>query len=98
MNVIKFVTKTVSYTVKNNKVIQARSIETGRFVARSIAQKIHDKMVNAVENFKSFVNVNKAKAQVLQLQVASYFKKLGYKVSCVIDGKSRLTMNTFLSN
>lgn len=94
--VIKFTTKEITYFVKNNKVTQARSNVTGKFIKRFIAQNIHDKMLNATKNFLGFINVNKFQAQVWFDQIKTYFKSFGFNVACVDTlGRHGLTLNTF---
>ena len=96
--VIKFVTKSVTYFVKNNKVTLAKCNTTGRFVKRFIAQTMHDKMLNAAQSFKSFINVNKLQAQIWHDQLKTYAKSFGYKLSCSsILGQHALTLNTFFN-
>lgn len=96
MNVIKFVTKSFTYFVRNNKVTCARDNKTGRFIKTYIAQNVHNKMLNAAKNFKEFVSKNKFQATIWFDQLKTYFKSFGYKVSCVdIIGKHSLTLNTF---
>lgn len=96
MNVIKFVTKTFTYFVRDNKVTSARDNKTGRFIKTYIAQNVHNKMLNAAKNFKSFISKNMFQATVWLNQLKTYFKSFGYKVSCVdFLGKHSLTLNTF---
>ena len=96
--VIKFVTKSVTYFVKNNKVTLAKCNTTGRFVKRFIAQTMHDKMLNVAQSFKSFINVNKLQAQIWHDQLKTYSKSFGYKLSCSsILGQHALTLNTFFN-
>lgn len=96
MFTFKLATKTVTYIVKNNKVVSARCNKTGRMVKTYIAQEMHNKMLNAARNFMSFVSKNKFQAQIWKEQLKTYAKSFGYKLTCSdLFGKTGLTLNTF---